>query len=51
MVGNCYSADYIAEDHIHTDITCNRSTAFEWSAIDYWEGGGGGEGGLRTKIQ
>ena len=21
-MGNCYSADHIAEDHIHTDITC-----------------------------
>ena len=20
---NCYSADHIAEDHMHTDITCN----------------------------
>ena len=22
-MGNCYSIDHIAEDHIHTDITCN----------------------------
>ena len=22
-MGNCYSADYFAEDHIHTDMTCN----------------------------
>ena len=22
-MSNCYSADHIAEDHIHTDITCN----------------------------
>ena len=22
-MGNCYSADHTAEDHIHTDITCN----------------------------
>ena len=22
-MGNCYSADHIAEDHIHTNITCN----------------------------
>ena len=21
-MGNCYSGDHIAEDHIHTDITC-----------------------------
>ena len=22
-MGNCYSIDHIAEDHIHTDKTCN----------------------------
>ena len=22
-MGNCYSADHITEDHIHTDIICN----------------------------
>ena len=22
-MGNCYSADHIAEDHIQTDLTCN----------------------------
>ena len=22
-MGNCYSADYIADYHIHIDITCN----------------------------
>ena len=22
-MGNCYSADYNAKDHIHTDIPCN----------------------------
>ena len=22
-MGNCYSIDHIAVDHIHTDITCN----------------------------
>ena len=22
-MSNCYSADHIAEDHIHKDITCN----------------------------
>ena len=21
-MGNCYSTDHVAEDHIHTDITC-----------------------------
>ena len=38
-MGNCYSADHIAEDHILTDITYNiekkhRSTALERSVID-----------------
>ena len=23
-MGNCYSADHIAEEHKHTDITCNN---------------------------
>ena len=22
-MGNCYSVDHIAEDHIHTDLTCD----------------------------
>ena len=22
-MGNCYIIDHIAEDHIHTEITCN----------------------------
>ena len=22
-MGSCYSADHIAEDHLHTGITCN----------------------------
>ena len=22
-MGNCYSIDHIAEEHIHTDITCS----------------------------
>ena len=22
-MGNCYLFDHIAEDHVHTDITCN----------------------------
>ena len=39
-MGNCYSADQTAEEHIHTDITCNteehnRSTALERLVIDY----------------
>ena len=45
-MGKSYSTDHIAEDHIHTDTTCNidRSTALERSIIDYWGGGGGGGG-------
>ena len=42
-MGNCYSADYFAEDHIYTDITCNnhnRSTALKQSVIDYFGGVG-----------
>ena len=40
IIGNCYSADHIAEDYIHTDITCNikkpqQSTALKRSVIDY----------------
>ena len=23
LMGNCYTVDHIAKDHIHTDITCN----------------------------
>ena len=44
-MGNCYSADHIvAEDYIHTDITCiiegpQKSTGLERSVIDYWVGG------------
>ena len=39
-MGSCYSADHIAEDHRHTDITTvtprnhNRSTALERSVKD-----------------
>ena len=46
MIGNCYSFEHIAEDHIHTEIACNivepqqkyrhRSTALERPVIDYW---------------
>ena len=40
-MGNCYSADHLAEDRIHTDknITLrnhNRSSALKQSVIDYW---------------
>ena len=45
-MGSCYSDDHIAEDHIHTNITCNveepqqnRSTTLERSVVDCcgWE--------------
>ena len=46
-MGNCYSADHIAEEHIHThtDNTCdtrkqNRSTTLERSVIENSGGGG-----------
>ena len=40
-MGNCYSLDHIAEDHIHTDITCDikephQKYRLEQSVIDYW---------------
>ena len=53
-MGSCYSADHTAEDHIHTDITCN----IEEPQQKYCPGtvsnrlrvggGGGGGGGLNT---
>ena len=44
-MGNCYSADHIAEDHIHTDITCNieepqQKYRLGRSVIDYMGVGG-----------
>ena len=44
-MGSCYSADHIAGDHIHTDITCNikePQQKLEQSVIDYlgWVGRG-----------
>ena len=30
---NCYSTDHIAEDHIHTDITCNTGEAQQKSRL------------------
>ena len=44
-MGSCYSGDHIAGGHIQTDITNvtprnhKRSTALEWSVMDYWGGG------------
>ena len=58
-MGNCYSGDYITEDHIHTDITCNTEEPqqeYFKTVTDYcgargfymrWRGVGGvGGGGL-----
>ena len=44
-MGKCYSTDQTAEDHIHTDITCNteepqQKYRFGRSVIDYWGGVG-----------
>ena len=40
-MGTYHSADHIAEDHIHTDITCNieepqQKYRLGTSVIDYW---------------
>ena len=39
-MGNRYSADRIAKDHIHTDITCNTEEPQQkyrlGTVIDYW---------------
>ena len=42
-MGNCYSIDHIADDHIHTGITYNikesqQKYSLGRSVIDYWEG-------------
>ena len=41
-MGNCYSIDHIAEDHIHTDFECSTEEAqqkyrLETGVIDDWE--------------
>ena len=44
-MGNCNSIDHIAEDHRHTDVTCNIEEPQQKyrlgtvSIIDYWGGG------------
>ena len=42
-MGNCYSFDHIAEDHV-TERNHNKSTTLERSVIDYFGGWGVGEG-------
>ena len=52
-MGNCYSADHIDEDHIHTDIhvTCNIEEPQQkyrlGTVSNKLLGGGGGGGGLK----
>ena len=49
-MGNSYSADHIAKDHIHTYITCNIEEPlqkYRLGTVSYrFEGGGAGGGGL-----
>ena len=45
-MGTCYSADHIAEDHIHTDMTYNieePKQKFRLGTVSnhYWGRGGG----------
>ena len=48
-MGNCYSTDHIAEDHLHTDITCNIEDPQQKNRLgtvsNGFLGGGGGGGG------
>ena len=37
-MSNCYSANHIAEDHIHTDITCNIKEPEELISRTHGEG-------------
>ena len=49
-MGNCYSVDYIAGDHTHTDITCNTEEPQQKYRLGMVSnkllGWGGGVGGL-----
>ena len=52
-MGNCYSADHIAKDHIHTDITCNTEESQQKYRLGTVSNrllgrGGGGEGAERS---
>ena len=43
-MGNCYLADHIAEDHIHTDITCKTEEPpqkYRLGTVNYRLLGGG----------
>ena len=50
-MGKCYLTDYIAEDHIHTNITSNTEEPQQKYSLGTVSnrllgGGGGGRGGL-----
>ena len=36
-MGNCYLADHIADDYIHTDITCNIEKS-QLTEVPPWNG-------------
>ena len=47
-MGNCYSIDLIAIDHMHTGITCNieePQQKYRLGTVSYKLLGGGGGGG------
>ena len=54
-MGSCYLEDHIAEDHIHTDKTTynikeqQHKYALKLAVLEYWGGGGAGEGGAKGK--
>ena len=48
-MGKCYSFDHIAEDCIHTDVTCNiEEPQQKYRLGTVSNGGGGGGGGAYT---
>ena len=50
-MGNCYSPNHIAEDHIHTGITCNSyelQQKYRLGTVSNRLLGGRGEGGALT---
>ena len=49
-MGSCHSIDHIAEDHVHTDVTCNIEESQQkyhlgTASNRFFFGGGGGVGG------
>ena len=52
-MGNCYSTDHIAEDHLHTDITCNIEDPQQKNRLGTVSNGflgGGGGGGVNKHV-